>query len=280
MELVEGCSLGAIVDDTGPLPPAAVARLGAGISLGLAAIHAQGIIHRDIKPDNILLGRDRKPKITDLGLAKQTDEPDLQRLTATGMVVGTPLYVSPENIRDPKSAGSAADIYSLGATLYHLLTGRPPFTEHTPYEVMRAHLESRVQPIRELAPGVPIGLAQLVERCLSKRPGKRPSAIELADRLSQGASLTASPVGGLALMVALTALVVAALSAAAWFALEAGRRHAAGASRPAHEQARSVAASYHNAPLSYEMAGHLDYLGGGPLKALLILLPSEPGAAR
>jgi hypothetical protein len=74
--------------------------------------------------------------------------------------------------------------------------------------------------------------------------------------------------------------VVAALSAAAWFALEAGRRHAAGASRPAHEQARSVAASYHNAPLSYEMAGHLDYLGGGPLKALLILLPSEPGAAR
>jgi hypothetical protein len=231
MELVEGYSLGKIVDDTGPLPPEAVARLGAGISLGLAAIHAQGIIHRDIKPDNILLGRDRKPKITDLGLAKQTDDPDLQRLTATGMVVGTPLYVSPENIRDPKSAGSASDIYSLGATLYHLLTGRPPFKEHTPYEVMRAHLESRVQPIRELSPGVPIGLAQLVERCLSKSPDKRPSAAELADRFSQGAGLKASPVGGMALMVALTALVVAALAAGAWFALGAERRREAATSR-------------------------------------------------
>jgi hypothetical protein len=234
MELVEGYSLGKIVDDTGPLPPEAVARLGAGISLGLAAIHAQGIIHRDIKPDNILLGRDRKPKITDLGLAKQTDDPDLQRLTATGMVVGTPLYVSPENIRDPKSAGSASDIYSLGATLYHLLTGRPPFKEATPYEVMRAHLESRVQPIREISPVVPIGLAQLVERCLSKSPDKRPSATELADRFSQGASLKASPVGGVALMVALTVVVVAAIAAATWFALGAERRREAATSKLAY----------------------------------------------
>jgi hypothetical protein len=225
MELVEGFSLGKILDDAGRLPPEAVTRLGVGISQGLAAIHAKGIIHRDIKPDNILVGHDRTPKITDLGLAKQTDDPEINRLTATGMVVGTPLYVAPENISDPKSATSAADIYSLGATLYHLLTGRPPFVEKTPYEVMRAHLESRVQPIRELAPGVPAGLAQLVERCLHKTPEKRPTAKELADSLSQGARLKASPLGGMALMIALTVVSVCAVAAIGWFALSAERRH-------------------------------------------------------
>jgi eukaryotic-like serine/threonine-protein kinase len=220
MELVNGYSLGRIVDEKGPLPCEAVARIGAQIALGLAAIHAQGIIHRDIKPDNILVGSDRKVKITDLGLAKQTDDPELNRLTATGMVVGTPLYVSPEAIRDPRSCTIAADVYSLGATLYHLLAGHPPFQAESPYEVMRAHLEQRHQPLRELRNDIPAGLAQLVDRCLSKAPERRPTALQLAELLSGGANLKASASRGLATLVGIAAVVVLGSATLGWFGLQ------------------------------------------------------------
>jgi len=217
MELVNGHSLGRIIDEKGPLPCEAVAHIGTQIALGLAAIHAKGIIHRDIKPDNILIGSDRKVKITDLGLAKQTDDPEINRLTATGMVVGTPLYVSPEGIRDPQSATSATDIYGFGATLYHLLTGHPPFQASTPYEVMRAHLELRPQPLREVRSDIPTGLAQLVERCLHKNPDKRPTAIELANLLSGGANLKASGGRGLAALVGISMLLVISAAVTGWF---------------------------------------------------------------
>ncbi|MFM2089816.1 MAG: hypothetical protein RLZZ127_305, partial [Planctomycetota bacterium] len=121
MELVNGHSLGAILDQQQRLDPAVVARLGSGIAEGLAAIHASGVVHRDLKPDNIMLGADQVVKIADMGLAKTLDDPDLLRLTGSGMVVGTPLYVAPEAIRDPQGITAKADIYSLGATLYHLL---------------------------------------------------------------------------------------------------------------------------------------------------------------
>jgi serine/threonine protein kinase len=217
MELVNGYSLGRIIDEKGPLPCEAVAHIGAQIALGLAAIHAKGIIHRDIKPDNILIGSDRKVKITDLGLAKQTDDPEINRLTATGMVVGTPLYVSPEAIRDPRSATISADIYSFGATLYHLLTGHPPFQASSPYEVMRAHLEQRPQPMRELRSDISPGLAQLVERCLNKIPSKRPTAIELANLLSGGAHVKASASRSLAALVGVATLSVISAAVIGWF---------------------------------------------------------------
>lgn len=220
MELVNGYSLGGIVDEKGPLPCEAVARIGAQIALGLAAIHAQGIIHRDIKPDNILVGNDRKVKITDMGLAKQTDDPELNRLTATGMVVGTPLYVSPEAIRDPKTCTVASDIYSLGATLYHLLVGHPPFQADSPYEVMRAHLELRPQPLRELRPDIPVGLAQLIDRCLNKAQDRRPTALQVAELLSGGANLKASASRGLATLVGIATVVVLGGAALGWFGLQ------------------------------------------------------------
>jgi hypothetical protein len=220
MELVNGYSLGRIVDEKGPLPCEAVARIGAQIGLGLAAIHAQGIIHRDIKPDNILVGADRKVKITDLGLAKQTDDPDMNRLTATGMVVGTPLYVSPEAIRDPRTCTTASDIYSLGATLYHLICGHPPFQADSPYEVMRAHLEQRPQPLRELRNDVPAGLAQLVDRCLNKSPERRPTALQVAELLSGGANLKANASLGLATLVGIATVVVLGISVGGWFGLQ------------------------------------------------------------
>ncbi len=186
MELVNGHSLGRILDEHGALPAEAVARLGAGIALGLAAIHARAIVHRDIKPDNILVGTDGRPKIADLGLAKQLDNPELLRLTGTGMVVGTPLYVAPEVIRDPENVTIKADIYSLGVTLFHLASGRPPFDHSTPYEVMRAHLEQKPKLLSEVKPGViPAALSQIVDRCLLKNPASRPSALDVADVLGQ-----------------------------------------------------------------------------------------------
>jgi hypothetical protein len=220
MELVVGQSLGTILDEAGSLPPEVTARLGVGIALGLAAIHAKGIIHRDIKPDNILVSEDRKVKITDLGLAKQVDDADLNRLTATGIVVGTPLYVSPEAIRDPKSITPEADIYSLGATLYHMLTGEPPFQGKTSFEVMRGHLEGKLRPIHEMKPEIPSGLAHVVEDCLNKSPDKRPTALQLADLLSQGISLKVGANTGLALFIGIVAVVIIGSAAASWSTLQ------------------------------------------------------------
>ena len=201
LEFINGRSLGEILDKqdaqdreepptdrpVGSLPDTGVvALLGAQMARGLAAIHAKGIVHRDIKPDNVLVSQDGRAKIADLGLAKQLDDPESMRLTGSGMVVGTPLYVSPEGIRDPKTISGASDVYSLGATLYHLLGGRPPFEGKTAYDVMRGHLEEKPRPLRELRPTLPIGLARLVEQCLAKNPERRPSPEALADALDTG----------------------------------------------------------------------------------------------
>ena len=256
MELVTGYSLGHICDEKGPLPFEAVARIGSQIALGLAAIHALGIIHRDIKPDNILVSGDRKVKITDMGLAKQADDPELNRLTATGMVVGTPLYVSPEAIRDPRTCTSASDIYSLGATLYHLLVGHPPFQADSPYEVMRAHLEQRPQPLRELRADIPTGLAQLVERCLNKTPERRPTALEVAELLSGGANLKASASRGLATLMLIVTVVVIGGSVIAW-------RHLQDLRQQHLETAATASLTVTNTPADAEMR-----IGNSPWRAV------------
>jgi serine/threonine protein kinase len=221
MELVIGHSLDRLIAEKGAINPEEVARLGVGIAKGLAAIHEQGIIHRDIKPDNILISGDKKPKITDLGLAKQHDDPGLARLTATGMVVGTPLFVSPEAIRDTKTVTIATDIYSLGATLYCMLTGKPPFVAESPYEVMRSHLEERVRPIRELKPATPVGLANLVERCLHKSPEKRPTAQQLVGLFAQGANLRSGSSLGLYVFIAVVVVVILGGAILGWSLLQA-----------------------------------------------------------
>ncbi len=231
LEFINGRSLGEILDqqdahdrEQAPVDRPAgsftdtgvVATLGAQIARGLAAIHAKGIVHRDIKPDNVLVSQDGRAKIADLGLAKQLDDPESMRLTGTGMVVGTPLYVSPEGIRDPKTISGASDIYSLGATLYHLLGGRPPFEGKTAYDVMRGHLEEKPRPLRELRPSVPLVLAQLVELCLAKNPARRPTPEALAEALENGKSTVRSWRS----MMLVTVLVVTALTASAlavWF---------------------------------------------------------------
>ena len=225
LEFVNGRSLGEILDaqeasdrkqppvnrPPGSLPdPGVVAHLGAQLARGLAAIHLKGIVHRDIKPDNLLISHAGRAKIADLGLAKQLDDPDLIQLTGSGMVVGTPLYVSPEGIRNPQAITGAADVYSLGATLYHLLSGKPPFEGKTAYEVMRGHLEETLRPLRELRPDLPRHLIQTVEGCLAKAPNKRPTPLQVADALENGQSRGNRrklflAIGGVAAALALTA---------------------------------------------------------------------------
>ncbi len=230
LEFVNGRSLGEILDKqeaqdreaapvgrpAGSLPDTGVvAHLGSQIARGLAAIHGKGIVHRDIKPDNVLVSQDGRAKIADLGLAKQLSDPEAMRLTGSGMVVGTPLYVSPEGIRDPKTISGASDVYSLGATLYHLLSGRPPFEGKTAYDVMRGHMEERLRPLRELRPDLPAHLAELVERCLAKNPERRPAPIALAEGLEGGA--TTANRRRLALALALAAVAMLATGAAGWW---------------------------------------------------------------
>ena len=185
MEFVDGASLGEVIDQTDSINVDKVRKVGAAIARGLAAIHSKGIVHRDIKPDNIMVGNQGVVKIADLGLAKVNDTTDQERLTASGVVVGTPLYVTPEAIRDAHRVDGAADIYSLGATLYHLLCGHPPFSGDSPYELMRAHLEKEARTLREINPQVPKWLSNLVQRCMSKKASERPNARELALCLHQ-----------------------------------------------------------------------------------------------
>jgi predicted Ser/Thr protein kinase len=172
MELIEGRRL------QGPLPPAEACPLLAQVADAVAHAHARGVVHRDLKPGNILLDGPR-PVVTDFGAARAVDDP---RLTRTGDLLGTPAYMAPELMRgEAKSSGPAADVWSLGALLFELLAGRLPFDGAS-----FAELSARVlnDPPAELV-GFDPGLAGLIRRCLDKRPENRPSAAQLAASLAR-----------------------------------------------------------------------------------------------
>ncbi|MBX3467477.1 MAG: serine/threonine protein kinase [Planctomycetes bacterium] len=180
MDLVEGEGLAARLRRQGPLPPREAASLAASLARALDYAHRQGVIHRDLKPQNIMIDREGEPRLLDFGLSRVVDR---QSLTATGEVLGTPGYMAPEQANGER-AGPPADVYGLGATLYALLTGRPPFEGGSTLDVLRAALEEAPTPPQALRPGLDPALAALCLRCLEKAPGARfASARDVAEAL-------------------------------------------------------------------------------------------------
>ncbi len=203
MELVSGQSLGDLARAAGPMPWARAARIVIQIASSLSEAHGLGIVHRDIKPENVMLvpgeGGVDVAKVLDFGLAKLREPEGAAEVTSHGMILGTPTYMAPEQIRgeavDPRS-----DIYSVGALLYRLITGEPPFRSDSALSVLSKHLHEAPIPPIERAPGagIPAGLSRLVMRALRKRPEDRFQRIEDLQRelvVELGAAGSASAEG-------------------------------------------------------------------------------------
>jgi serine/threonine protein kinase len=181
MEFIEGTSLARRLAN-GPLPGRDAARYVAKIARAVHYAHRQGILHRDLKPSNIMLDGADEPHITDFGLAKRLDSRDSGQ-TRTGAVLGTPSYMAPEQAQGRiRELGPACDIYSLGAILYELLTGRPPFRAETPVDTVMQVIHNEPVPVTLLNPNAAKDLETICHKCLEKDPALR---YETAEALAQ-----------------------------------------------------------------------------------------------
>lgn len=192
MEYIEGQSLAERVKAKGSLPVADAVRYAQQATRGLSHAHAAGIIHRDVKPANLLLDRTGTVKVLDLGLARRPEEAG--DVTTSGVVVGTAGYMAPEQAFDTRQVDHRADIYGLGCTLYFLLTGKPPFEGPTALETLLAHRERAIPSVRVSRPDCPVRLDRLVHAMMAKRPEDRPATMEaVASELDAVATCTSSP---------------------------------------------------------------------------------------
>ena len=200
MELVPGEPLSAVISRHERLSPGATLGIVGQAADALAAAHEAGIVHRDIKPGNLLVTADGTTKITDFGIARALWASQASHLTQTGMVMGTASYVSPEQATGG-TITSASDLYSLGVVAYECLTGRPPFTADTPVAIAVAHMH---RPVPPLPPDVPAPVAELVLAMLAKQPEDRPESAQwVANRARQlSGGLPTSPDMAVATMAA------------------------------------------------------------------------------
>lgn len=195
MEFIQGGSLAERLQK-GPLPVREAVELARQVADAIASAHEKSLVHRDLKPGNILLDHDKTPRVCDFGLARRlnTDE----TLHLTGDIVGTPAYMPPEQARG-EHVDVRADVYALGAVLYETLTGRPPFQAATPWEILHQVLTTDVVPLRQLNPGLPRDLETICAKCLEKNAGKRYlSAKEVQEELTRfqrGEPIQARPIG-------------------------------------------------------------------------------------
>lgn len=174
MEYVDGPTLSEYVAENGPLPEEQALDIAEQIGKGLEHAHKHGLVHRDVKPDNVMLAGDGTPKLCDLGLAKFTGRhADTHSTHAEGWIVGTPLYISPEQARGDEHVDIRADIYSLGATLYHMLTGKPPFVEANAAVVLTKHITELIEDPRNLREDLSEGVVLLLGKMMAKRPQDR-----------------------------------------------------------------------------------------------------------
>lgn len=183
MQYVAGESLQTRVDRQGPLGIREMLRIAIQAAGGLAAAHEQGLVHRDIKPANLLLEPSvERALLSDFGLARAMDDASL---THTGVVAGTPHYMSPEQA-DGRSVDHRSDLFSLGAVLYFMAAGRPPFRAERPMAVLHKICHERHRPVREVNPDVPGQLSAVIDRLLEKKPQRRPgNAAELQQELAK-----------------------------------------------------------------------------------------------
>jgi serine/threonine-protein kinase len=190
MEYLPGMSLGDLVERHGPLPPGRAVYLLRQVALALEEAHEAGLIHRDIKPSNIFAARrggmDDVAKLLDFGLVRPAATASSARTSDDWQILGTPLYMSPEQATTSRPLDARSDIYSLGAVAYFLLTGKPPFDAATAIEAIAAHARDPVVPPSQIREQVPADLDAVVLRCLAKDPTERfPDAESLENALGR-----------------------------------------------------------------------------------------------
>jgi eukaryotic-like serine/threonine-protein kinase len=176
MPFIEGESLRSQLSRKGELPVTEAVRYLRDVVDALAYAHEQGVLHRDIKPDNVMLSR-HHALVTDFGVAKAlseaADQAGASGFTSAGVAMGTPAYMAPEQAAADPTIDHRADIYSVGAMAYEMLTGHPPFSGRTPQQLLAAHVSRAPEPVNTVRATVPADLAAIVMRCLEKRPADR-----------------------------------------------------------------------------------------------------------
>jgi predicted Ser/Thr protein kinase len=185
MEFVEGRTLKDVIEDDGPLAPDRALQIAREVALALASAHDNGLVHRDVKPANIMITASGETKVMDFGIARAVTSTGDPTLTKTGFVMGTAAYLSPEQA-EGKPVDARSDIYSLGCVLYEMLAGRPPFEGNSPVAVASAHMSAEPEPTSRVNPAVPGEAEAVVARAMRKDPGERyQDAKAMADDLGR-----------------------------------------------------------------------------------------------
>lgn len=190
MEYIDGKSLSEVLDMRGALPVEDALKLMEQVLAAVGYAHRQGVVHRDLKPSNVMVMGSGETKVTDFGIAKVLGS---VKLTRTGTAMGSPHYMSPEQIRRPESVDSRSDIYSLGCVFYEMLSGRPPFGDvddsgtESDFDIKEGHIRGQATDLGILEPGLPEWLTQLVMQLLEKEADHRPASCEaILEMLRQG----------------------------------------------------------------------------------------------